>query len=115
MNLEDRKEELKRDVNKYSKWLKDCENEYESLKDCIQPKTVEFYNGIEKFFSVEKQNGRYEYILGGDGRSQPWSEMRTGLIATIKINKGVYLNTEQKKVVIEYVNETHKPDNIVFA
>ena len=115
MNLEERKEELKRDINKYSKWLEDCKNEYESLKDCVQPKTTELYNGIEKFFSVEKQNGKYEYILGGDGRSQPWSETRSGLIATIKIKKGIYLNTEQKKVIKEYVNETHNPDNIVFA
>ena len=115
MNIEEHKEKLKTDIYKYSKRLKDCKNEYESIKDCVQPKTTELYNGIEKFFSVDKQKGNYEYILGGDGRSQPFSETRSGLIATIKIEKGIYLNTEQKKVIKEYVKETHKPDNIVFA
>lgn len=115
MNLEERKNELQRDINKYSKWLENCKKEYENIKSSRQPKTTELYNGIEQFFSVEKQNGSYEYILGGDGRSQPWSETRKGIIATIKIKDGIYLNSEQKKLVKDYVKETHNPDNIVFA
>ncbi len=34
----------------------------------------------------------YEYILGGDGRSAPWSETRSGPVLTIKFLPDVYLN-----------------------
>ena len=112
MNLEQRKSELQRDINNYSKCLEDCKNEMEAIKDSRQPKTIELYNGIEKFFSIDKTNGNYEYILGGDGRSQPWSETRKGVIVTIKLADGIYLDNEQKKTVKEYVKELHSPDHI---
>lgn len=112
MNLEQRKLELQRDINKYSEWLEDCKNEMETIKDSRQPKKIELYNGIEQFFSVEKTNGNYEYILGGDGRSQPWSETRKGMIVTIKIRDGIYLDNEQKDIVKKYVKDLHSPDHI---
>lgn len=114
MDLEEKKKSLQITIDDYSEIVKEAKEELEILKDCKQPNTVQLYNGIEEYFTVEKIYGTYEYILGGDGRSQPWSENRTGLIAKIKLKKGIYLSQEQRKIVEDYVISTHKPDHTNF-
>ena len=114
MNLEQKKVEIERNIKRLSENLKLYRDEYESLKNSVQPKTTDLYNGIENFFTIDINKGSYEYVLGGDGRSQPWSESRNGLVATIKINKGIYLNEEQIKVIKEYAKEVYKVDYIRF-
>ena len=114
MDLEGRKKYLENNLKGLYKRLEDLKKEIEFLKDKRQPKTSELYNGIENFFTVTITNSTYEFILGGDGRSAPWSEKRSGLVATIKVNDGIYLNSDQKEIVKQYVKEVHNPDHIVF-
>lgn len=112
MNLINKRTQLEQTIKRLTNSLEDAKKEYELIKDCVQIKTTDLYNGIEKYITTTKREGIYQYILGGDGRSSPWSENRIGVIATIKINKGFYLNDEQKNVVKEYVKEKYKPDHI---
>lgn len=112
MNLEDKKSQLRNDIRRYSRYLDQFKKKLDFIENCIQPKTIELYKGIDNFFKVKISEGQYEYILGGDGRSQPWSEYRTGRIAEIKLNKGIYLNDKQLEVVKEYVRECHNPDHL---
>jgi hypothetical protein len=114
MDLEEKKQELQKDINNYSYWLKENKAHLHQLKNCRQPETSELYNNMDSLISVTKEKGNYEFILGGDGRSQPWSETREGIIATITLAKGIYLSGEQKRIVRTYVKEIHNPDNIVW-
>lgn len=62
--------------------------------------------------SFEVKEGLYEYILGGDGRSQPWSENRKGIIAYVKINSIYYLSNENRDTVIKYLKATRKYNDV---
>lgn len=47
------------------------------------------------------KNTEYEYILGGDGRSRPWSEVRQGLVFTI--DSTYYLEGEHFRIITDYL------------
>tara|TARA_B110000211_G_scaffold73647_1_gene85688 strand:- start:1244 stop:1594 length:351 start_codon:yes stop_codon:yes gene_type:complete len=94
--------------------LKNSQDQLDNLKNCKQPKTEDLYKGIENYFTVKNEAGKYEFILGGDGRSSAWSEQRSGKISTITLNKGVYLNVLQEKIVVEYVKEKYKSDKVIL-
>ena len=114
MNLEKRKNQLAESIVFHTKQLENCKQELESLKDCRQPVMDELYNNMKSLFTVETNQGKYEHILGGDGRSAPWSEQRTGLIAVITITKDIYLDDRQKDIVKRFVNDVHKADCVKF-
>ena len=83
------------------------------LRNLKQPETSELFNGIDKYVELKTNlNAKYEFILGGDGRSRPWSEERVGKVITITIKEGVYLSYDQKDVVKSYA-ATLNPDHII--
>jgi hypothetical protein len=109
-------DEIKQRSKQFIEKLEDQANKLEKiliLADKFkQPTVSELYNGIEDYFSVRTINGNYEHILGGDGRSLPWSETRTGKITIVKINEDIYLSSDQINTVREYVKNKHNPDHV---
>lgn len=103
---------LKDEVNQIETNLNFYKGKLFSLQGLSQPTTYEFHNGMNKYFTVEVKEMDYEHILGGDGRSSPYSETRKGMVALISIKDGIYLSENQYNIVKEYVNESLEPDHI---
>lgn len=112
MDLVTKIEELEEAIEFFNKRILETETEYNYLKGTVQPTFKQLYNGIENYFSVSIHQGVYTDILGGDGRSSPWSDNKNGIIAKIKINNGVYLSDEQIKIVKDYVKRVHVCDHV---
>jgi hypothetical protein len=112
--LEKRKEQLNTEIEKYKNWLRIYESELNEIKSLTQPQDWELYDGIEKFFTYVKESKSFEFVLGGDGRSKPWSEQRTGNVFIITLNEGVWLSDVQKQMLKDYVKEKYSPDDIQF-
>lgn len=110
MNLEDKKAQLKSRIANLSA----LEIELKSLEGKTQPTDKELHTDISSFFSVSESHGEYNYILGGDGRSQPWDERRTGNIATVTINKDYYLSESQTGSIRLHVKAIHNPNHIII-
>jgi hypothetical protein len=75
--------------------------EIESLKICAT-----------KGFEINIYQGKYRFILGGDGRSQPWDEQRQGVICDIKSR--YYLNQVQINIITSYLKSLGQIDDINF-
>jgi uncharacterized membrane-anchored protein len=82
----------------------------EALSKLTQPTTDEFYVNLptEKYYTAEFEEKKYEYILGGDGRSSAWSEWRDGIVLVVKVKEGYYLTNELITVLTNYVKEKYK-------
>ncbi len=115
MKLEQKRINLQKDINHHSISLSYCKKELEQLKDCIEVDNTMLYEGIDKFFTVETITGIYEHVLGGDGRSRPWSENREGKISKIKLNKKYYLNESCKSIIKEYVKTSYGSHHVEFV
>lgn len=48
-------------------------------------------------FDIKTTTRNYEFILGGDGRSQPWSETRHGTLCEVTLK--VFLTHKQKDIL----------------
>ena len=70
----------------------------------------ELKSGKVKGFSINVYNGNYQYILGGDGRSQPWDETRKGVICDVETS--YYLTDVQRKLIGEYLKSLGKIDKL---
>lgn len=112
MNLQQIIIKLENDHSIQLKHLLSIEKELDTLRSCKQPTNEELYKDIRKYVDIDIDKKKYEHILGGDGRSQPWSEMRTGIVATATKRKGVYLNDAQERIVIDFIKNTGKTDTI---
>jgi hypothetical protein len=62
--------------------------------------------------SLEVKEGNYEYILGGDGRSQPWSEIRKGNIGYLKFKANYYVSNDNRDVIIKYLKSTRRYNDV---
>ncbi len=114
MNLEQEKQFLKDRIEEFETKAMKYRERYLKIRNCRQPDTSELYNGIESYFTFEERFGTYEHVLGGDGRSRPWSENREGGILTVKINEGIYLDQEQLAIIKGYVDKKYNPEHIEF-
>lgn len=113
MNLESRINHVEDSIKHFSKLLSDYNIEIEKLKKSIQPTNEDLYKNIRDYVTIRViSNQKYEHILGGDGRSQPWSEERIGTFANVKIKENVYLEDKQINIVKDYINNTEKVDII---
>ena len=65
-----------------------------------------------KGFEINIYQGKYRFILGGDGRSQPWDEQRQGVICDIKSR--YYLDESQRDIVTMYLKSLGQIDDINF-
>jgi hypothetical protein len=96
------------------KWHQDYVDSYERKLNALtlmtQPTVEEFYQNIttDKYYSVIFENKKYEYILGGDGRSSAWSEWRDGVVLTVKVKKYYYLTDEFITALTKYVKEKYQ-------
>lgn len=109
------KEEIrisKQRVSNLSSAILDETKKLARLKKSKEVSNNDLYNGIEKFIDVKVKTENYQYILGGDGRSQPWDETRNGKVASISIKDGFYISEDQKEIVEDYVRKVYKPDHI---
>jgi len=68
--------------------------------------------GEEKLVSLETVNGNYEYILGGDGRSQPWSQIRSGYICNVTLMPNIYLSNNHRDFIIRYLKNELKVNDV---
>ena len=110
MDLEER-------INEYTKKQKEAQGvvdfyqiHLDSLSKLTQPTTDDFYANLptEKYYTAEFEEKKYEYILGGDGRSSAWSEWREGNVLVVKVKEGYYITNELITVLINYVKEKYK-------
>lgn len=63
-------------------------------------------------FSLRFKEKEYEYVLGGDGRSAPWSEKRFGKMCTI--TKHIPMDDFQKELIIRAVSSLGEVEHIEF-
>lgn len=61
-------------------------------------------------FEVVKESGPYQYVLGGDDRSTPWDETRTGLVLKVTTPKDLYLSTDDLYSFRVYLKITEGSD-----
>jgi len=82
----------------------------EALSKLTQPTTDDFYANLptEKYYTTEFEEKKYEYILGGDGRSSAWSEWRVGNVLVVKVKEGYYITNELITALTNYVKEKYK-------
>jgi hypothetical protein len=82
----------------------------EALSKVTQPTTDDFYANLptEKYYTAEFEDKKYEYILGGDGRSSAWSEWREGCVLVVKVKEGYYFTNELILALTKYVKEKYK-------
>jgi hypothetical protein len=110
--LEERIKEYERDVKRSKSNLEEAEKALKDLKTRRSISTKELYNGINSYITIKIDDREYEDILGGDGRSRPWSETKKGKVADVYIKKGIYLDDIQRKIVIEYVSSLVEVDTV---
>lgn len=56
------------------------------------------------FLKFTLKPDKFEYILGGDGRSQPWSETRKGKVLHINCNiEDLYVSSENLQKLVHYI------------
>jgi hypothetical protein len=82
----------------------------EALSKVTQPTTDDFYANLptEKYYTAEFEEKKYEFILGGDGRSSAWSEWREGCVLVVKVKEGYYFTNELIVALTNYVKEKYK-------
>ena len=115
MELEKEIKNLEKDLDKYSRFLMETRKELSHLRKCRQPSFSELFNGIDKLITITHEKGKsYRNILGGDGRSRPYDEIKTGDVITININNGIYLTPIMKGFVEDYVKHSFNCDYIKF-
>lgn len=107
MELEDRIEKYKREQSHHQSFVDSYQEKIEALLDMTQPTAEEFYENIttDKFYTTALENKKYEFILGGDGRSSAWSEWRDGVVLTVKVRSEYYLPNELIIVLTNYLKE----------
>jgi len=114
MNLKEYKESKQNDIRDYTLEADKAARLLIKLKSCTQPSTSIMHANITDYCTVSiKENAEYTFILGGDGRSQPWSEVRKGIVVTVKIADNIYLNDLQLQAVKDYVINTNPRANFV--
>jgi hypothetical protein len=110
MDLEERIEEYTKKQKEAQGTVDFYKVHIEALSKLTQPTTYEFYANLptEKYYTAEFEEKKYEYILGGDGRSSAWSEWREGCVLVVKVKEGYYLANELILVLTNYVKEKYK-------
>lgn len=94
------------------KEFKQWEQLIEKYNNCIEISDKELQSNINKYVTYKLEEGRYEYILGGDGRSQPWSEYRNGLLCNVTINENIYLSDKQEEIIRRHFHNNLKFDKL---
>lgn len=110
MELEQLIDKYKKEQKNHQEWVDSYRVKLDALSKMTQPTAEEFYENIttDKFYTTALENKRYEFILGGDGRSSAWSEWRDGVVLTVKVRSEYYLPNELVTALTNYVKEKFK-------
>jgi hypothetical protein len=112
MSLEEQVKRIESQVVFYKEWLEIYKEQLSKLKSLVEVTANDLYNGIDRFIDVSIKEEKYEHILGGDGRSQPWSETRVGQVADVKIKAGYYVDEDDFDIITDYVRRKYNPVHI---
>jgi hypothetical protein len=111
--LQERKGLLLTWIEDAEKRIKEHETELkvlENLKEGTHAEIMVKLFSQQEGFKIDKKHGKYQHILGGDGRSQPWDETREGIICTITSSE-YYLTSDQisevKKIMLKEPDVDH--------
>lgn len=110
MNIKEKIAHHKEKIEKHTEHLKEHKEDLKSIESLRQPSIYE--ERINDMITIKESVGDYEYILGGDGRSAPWSEIRTGSIATVNTNEGLYFSAEQINIIKKHVSQKTNCDHV---
>tara|TARA_B100001146_G_C16049552_1_gene377215 strand:- start:259 stop:606 length:348 start_codon:yes stop_codon:yes gene_type:complete len=114
MNLKETIQYYKKQREEYATKLSEITDEIAVLCNKTQPDIDDLFATPASFFTVYEHIGDYEFILGGDGRSAPWSEMREGKICEVTINEDVFLSERQLKILKSYIQEKYHFDHLII-
>lgn len=110
MKLTEQIESIKAKIKSEKLIVEKLEIEVRNLETLSEMSILELITEFEKEKSEKitssKSNSEYNYILGGDGRSQPWDEKRTGNVLNITTTD-IYFSEENLKKLVEYIKATN--------
>jgi DNA integrity scanning protein DisA with diadenylate cyclase activity len=112
MNLEQQVKHLEDSIERYQESIDLSKYQLSRLKSLVEVTANDLYNGIDRFIDVVMKKESYVHILGGDGRSQPWSETRVSLVADIKVKSGYYVDEDDFDIITDYVRRKYSPVHI---
>jgi len=69
---------------------------------------------LTDFVNITTKTDEFEFILGGDGRSRPWSEQRVGSITTIEVLPGVKLEGKQIELIQKSILSFQSVDKFII-
>lgn len=97
-----------KEVNKLSERIDLLTNQKDfHHSDFVKPNTKD-----EKFFTYQIEKGSYENILGGDGRSRPWSEQKEGTICKVSLSPEYYFDQVHRQIIKTYIGISEEFDHI---
>ena len=113
MNKTSKIKEIESKINHYDELIEEYKAEIEKINNLteisITDLILEFHKEDSVFVKKEKTQSQYKYILGGDGRSDPWDENRMGLVLKIQLFK-IYVSDEDLKKFIEFLKATKEEE-----
>lgn len=77
------------------------------LAEMHEIKTSELLLFMDIHTKAVKHTGEYEEILGGDGRSRPYSRMVEGEVVDITIADKIFLSKSQLNLVLNYYKDKY--------
>lgn len=110
MRLQQLIDEYEKEQKNYQEWADSYKRKLDALSKLTQPTAEEFYENItsDKFYTASLENKKYEYILGGDGRSSAWSEWREGVVLVVRVKECYFIPNELITALTNYVKEKYK-------
>jgi len=85
----------------------------EIMKQDVIPLNV-LINDLNKYLDIKKVAETYEHILGGDGRSAPWSEMRQRFVVHVTTKVDIYVTQEQQELLTIKIKSIMQVDKVIF-
>ena len=111
MKLKEKLEKIGNQITRKTNELVLLKEEFENLKKCKSLTDKEVYLGLGSIIkSVEIKEGIYSNN-GADWNIAMDAELH-GIVATVEIDKNVYLSSDQEMIIYNYVTATNKDKKI---
>lgn len=110
MDLQEKIDGYEKQLLKNKEQVAIYEEKLQYLKTLSQPTTDDFYANLptEKYYTATFEEKKYEYILGGYGRSSALSEWRFGNVLIVKIREEYYLPNDLLVSLGSYLRDKYK-------